>query len=315
MDPPPDPPLRFPTPRGPFLNVETTSIGGAPPTGTLDLSVIGPIRFAAASGRPMTVDRREQHIAASGEDVIQLLFLDAGRAVVRQEGREAHLEVGDFTLLDVGRPFTVRFPQHFTTRVFEFPRAGLGIAERDLARLTATALRQDHALSAFLIPFLRQLSAQSAALHPQTREHLAHNVTAILATLILDHLQDAPLPDPARRTLVLRVKSFIMNNLALPELSPQLIAVEHNISVRYLHKLFASESTTLSRWILRARLERCHRDLSIVDLRTVSVAGVARQWGFSSPARFSRVFRETYGLSPRQWQAESVARRAADGAR
>jgi AraC-like DNA-binding protein len=119
------------------------------------------------------------------------------------------------------------------------------------------------------------------------------------ATLIADRPRDAPVPDAARRTLVHRVKRFALDNLAHPELSPQLIAVEHRISVRYLHKLFAGESTTLSRWILRARLERCRRDL--ITTR-VPVAVIAHRWGFASAARFSRVFRAAFGVSPREFR-------------
>lgn len=260
---------------------------------------IGPIGLAQISGGgSTTVSRRGRHITAGG-DAVQLRFVDSGRCTARQDGREAHLETGDFTLLDAARPFSVHYPQPFTARIYQFPRTTLGIADRDMARTTAAPLRADHALSAFLLPFLTRLSTDGPTLHPQTRDQLARNVTAILATLITDHLQDAPLQDAARRTLVLRVKRYIMDNLAIPELSPQLIAVHHHISVRYLHKLFASESTTLSRWILRARLERCRRDLAV----TSGVAAVAHRWGFTSAARFSRVFRDAYGVSPREFQA------------
>jgi AraC-like DNA-binding protein len=119
------------------------------------------------------------------------------------------------------------------------------------------------------------------------------------ATLIADRPRDAPVEDAAHRALVRRVKRFILNNLARPELSPQLIAVEHRISVRYLHKLFAGEPTTLSRWILRARLERCRRDL--ITARA-PVAVIAHRWGFTSAARFSRVFGAAFGVSPREFR-------------
>ncbi|MGW0964073.1 AraC family transcriptional regulator [Streptomyces gelaticus] len=38
------------------------------------------------------------------------------------------------------------------------------------------------------------------------------------------------------------------------------------------------------------------------------MAAVAQRWGFVSPSHFSRAFRATYGMSPREWQAPHVPR-------
>ncbi|MFC3572373.1 helix-turn-helix transcriptional regulator [Streptomyces yaanensis] len=81
-----------------------------------------------------------------------------------------------------------------------------------------------------------------------------------------------------------------------------MIADAHNMSVRYLHKLFEQEEITVSRWILRQRLERCRRDLLRATGTAPTVARVARRWGFVSPSHFSRAFRAAYGMSPREWQ-------------
>jgi AraC-like DNA-binding protein len=34
----------------------------------------------------------------------------------------------------------------------------------------------------------------------------------------------------------------------------------------------------------------------------VSITYVAHRWGFVNATHFSRVFRETYGMSPRDWR-------------
>ncbi|GAB3264055.1 helix-turn-helix domain-containing protein [Kineococcus gypseus] len=272
---------------------------------TVAITELGSLRLAVVSGEGLLVRRGLEHVQADATEQERLLlaFMDRGRAVIRQDGHEAYIESEEFTLLDSARPFTSAIEVPFASRVFSFPKAALGVADRDLAQLTAVPLRRDHALSPFLLPFLGRLSSSGASLHPSTREQLARNVTDILATLISDHLTDAPLEDAARRTLLLRVKAYVQAHLDDPELCAQSIAVHHHISVRYLYKLFAGETTSLSRYVLHCRLERCRRDLTTVDPRSASVAQIAYRWGFSSPAHFSRVFRDAYAMSPREYQA------------
>ena len=109
-------------------------------------------------------------------------------------------------------------------------------------------------------------------------------------------------PEVARAMLA-RIKDYLLKHLAEPDLSPEMIAAAHHISVRYLHKLFEFEEITVGRWIQRRRLEMCRRDLARQATLGSSVAAIAQRWGFVSPAHFSRTFRATYGVTPREWQA------------
>ena len=80
---------------------------------------------------------------------------------------------------------------------------------------------------------------------------------------------------------------------------PCRIAREHNISVRWLYDNWTGELSVVQ-WIIRERLELARRDLA--GPRKQSIARVARQCGFTDPAHFSRRFRETFGMSPREWR-------------
>jgi len=100
---------------------------------------------------------------------------------------------------------------------------------------------------------------------------------------------------------------FIDRHLADPDVTPEVIARAHHISVRYLHRLFEAEDITVSRWIQRRRLQECRRELARREVAGRTIAAVARRWGFTSAAHFSRVFRATYGMSPVEWR-DSAAR-------
>ncbi|WP_307036051.1 helix-turn-helix domain-containing protein [Streptomyces canus] len=67
-----------------------------------------------------------------------------------------------------------------------------------------------------------------------------------------------------------------------------------------MHKIFEGEDTTVSRWIQSRRLEACRRDLLHREAANRTIVAVARRWGFTSAAHFSRVFRAAYGMSPQR---------------
>jgi AraC-like DNA-binding protein len=79
------------------------------------------------------------------------------------------------------------------------------------------------------------------------------------------------------------------------KLSEGTIAAAHLVSVRALHSAVDGLGMTLGGYIRRRRLARSYDDL-LVGSDPVSV--VARRWAFASPAHFSRVFRDRYGIPP-----------------
>ncbi|WP_323138284.1 MULTISPECIES: helix-turn-helix domain-containing protein [unclassified Streptomyces] len=132
------------------------------------------------------------------------------------------------------------------------------------------------------------------------------NTLLLVGTLLAERLgrdtQDTP---GGGLALPLRIKAFIDRHLANPDLTLAFIAREHRISVRYLHKLFENESTTAARWIQHRRLDECRSELARRSPVTPTVAAVARRWGFTNAAHFSRAFRAAYGTSPSEWRAGS----------
>jgi len=104
---------------------------------------------------------------------------------------------------------------------------------------------------------------------------------------------------------VLRIKAFIDARLDDPELSSATIAGAHHISVRYLQKLFENEQCTVTSWIRARRLERCRFDLADPQLGALPVSAVAARWGLPDASHFARIFKATYGHSPREYRLQS----------
>lgn len=290
-------PLDVSTPRDP---------SDAPFSGAVRTDRLGYLQISTVDADPERVSRTSRLIARDSDEYLLIGLQGRGPAVITQDGRDAFLRPGDFALYDTTRPYTLSFPDRFQMKVFQLPRQVLGLRESDLRRITGITHRGDEGPAAMVAPFLAGLAAGAASCRPQVGEMLARNAVDLLATLIAEHLgRDTAGTDAAHHALLLRIRAFIGRHLADPGLSPESIAAAHRISVRYLHRLFQYDGTTVSRWIQHRRLEECRRELSRPGRLTPAVAAVAHRWGFTSPAHFSRVFRAAYGMSPREWQARN----------
>ncbi|MEV5434151.1 helix-turn-helix domain-containing protein [Streptomyces sp. NPDC052701] len=278
-----------------------------PYTGTIYAGPVGPLGITTTHGDPLQV--RQTLPAAPGSDADHLNFClqDSGSFVIEQNRETTVLTPGTLTLFDTARPYTVTYPAPFRMHVFQVPRRLLTVRPTDLARMTAVPVAPDSDAAALVIPFLTGLTARKGRLAPHLGDQLARNAADLLATLIAERLdRQAPETgaDTAATALRIRLRAFIDQHLADPDLSPQTIADAHHISVRYLHRLFEHEGATVGRWILRRRLQAARRDLGRGGRTGPTVTAVAQRWGFTSTSHFSRAFRAAYGVPPSEWQAD-----------
>jgi AraC family transcriptional regulator, positive regulator of tynA and feaB len=226
-----------------------------------------------------------------------------GQSITCQDGREAHLSPGDFTLCDDTRPceihceaanrlLVVRIPEHLLRR-------HVACAER----LTAVAMSGAEPTGELLSVFIRQLWARySRGIDPAVATHITHAVLNLIAGAY------ALVPQAKRGRLSMsevhraRIRSYIEKHLTDHNLTPESIAEACNIKGRYLRKLYESEHESLTRYILRRRLEECASALASEAYRDRNVTDIAFSYGFNSVTHFGRVFRERYGVTPTEYR-------------
>ena len=108
--------------------------------------------------------------------------------------------------------------------------------------------------------------------------------------------------------LLLHAQAYIDANLGNPNLNPEQVARACFISTRYLHRVFAGQDLSVCDWIRSERLDRCRNDLADPAYADLSISAIASRWGLPSAPHFSRLFRDAYGCSPREFR-----RAATDG--
>lgn len=265
----------------------------------LDLSVV-------TSG-PQSVTRTPSHIARASDDYFLVSIQARGRGVVRQDGRDAVLEAGDFALYDSTRPYQLLFEDAFEQIVLKLPGERLRSVLRDTEALTATTVSGREGAGHLLLGMLRTLREDIDMLQPASALAVADGVQSILVA----GLQTLPaLRAPGLSNLtayhLARVKRRIDEQLGEPLLSVGRLAMELGLSESQIHRLFKSEPVTVSRYIWERRLDACSRDLLDPRLAGRPLTEIAYARGFNDAAHFSRAFRDRFGCSPREWRQQRV---------
>jgi AraC-like DNA-binding protein len=105
------------------------------------------------------------------------------------------------------------------------------------------------------------------------------------------------------------ILAYTRQHLREQDLTPQRIARHRNISLRYLYKLCGTADIRLMDWIVQQRLEGARHDLGRPDRNALTIAAIARHWGFKDARHFSARFRQSYECSPREWRAGATTAR------
>ncbi|MBV8179715.1 MAG: helix-turn-helix domain-containing protein [Mycobacterium sp.] len=253
--------------------------------------------------------RTRKLISSTDPDYLKVSVQMHGSAVVSQGDQQAALGPGDFVLYDTARPYQYSAGTSVHLRTVVFPRDALRLSPAQLQRLTTRPISGREGLgfvvSQYFAALGRQLdtgvSSASWYLSAATLDLLGASFAELLACRGPTEL------DSGRAGLLFRVRAFIERRLGDPDLDGATIAGAHHISVRYLQKLFEGQDQTVTGWIRTQRLEHCRRDLANPALADEPVTSIAAHWGLVDPPHFSRLFKSTYGLAPRDYRARALS--------
>lgn len=257
------------------------------------------LQLMESSSSPVMVSRGGRYLADGNDDVV-LAIARSGAIVINSGGREQGLSAGEAVVLSGGEAASyqrTRTGQSLTLRV---PRA----------LFDSTVVSVEDAL-------MRPISGRGALkLMEDYATWLLHagNVDQQLLNLSVRHIQDllilaigptADFADTARtrglRAARLKLaKSWIAANSHRHELSVAALAAHLNVTPRYVQRLFETDGTTFSEFVLALRLARAHRLLCEPRVNAAAISAIAYDVGFGDLSYFNRRFRRQYGMTPRE---------------
>jgi AraC-like DNA-binding protein len=94
------------------------------------------------------------------------------------------------------------------------------------------------------------------------------------------------------------IKADIVRNLRREDVSVNALAVRHRMTPRYIQRLFESEGTTLSRFVLGQRLVQAYRMLTDPRHAHRAIGMIAYDVGFGDLSTFNREFRRRFDVTP-----------------
>lgn len=280
---------------------------------------LGDVSMASIACRaPYRFRRTQELIRRSDPEAYRLVLNLRGHSGVVHERQYAELVPGDLALYDTSSPFAGWRGSGGVTNEWimaTFPRSLLPISPRIIAPLSGRRLPGQDGIGALVTGMMHHLARDMHGYRPADRLRLSHTFLDLLTTLLLHEAESSGIEgaEAQRRTLMMQIYSFVRHRLGDSALSPERIAAAHNISVRTLHRLFATQNVTVAAWIRTQRLERCRHDLIDPALRDHPVHAIAGRWGFSSHAHFTRAFRAAYGISPGDYRRRTLPSRPSSG--
>jgi AraC family transcriptional regulator, positive regulator of tynA and feaB len=250
------------------------------------------------------VYRKRQDVNIDDQNFFYLVIQQRGRSRMAQGSDDADLATGDLILLDSSQPsdfyyhglsqqLSIILPRYLVDEVFRHKPVRSG--QRIPGDLKVSRMITLLATSA--LPFENPEREEGQVF----LEALASLLKPVACITKLGEV-------PAQNHHLLRkAMVFIDATLDQGQISAEMVAQELNVSVRTLYRLFAQSGTSIGRYVIDRRLERCA--LSLAESRhDRSISLIADQAGFADISHFSRAFKQKYGIPPRLWRQKKLGK-------
>lgn len=285
------------------LDIDATDMAGPGFDGRIVQHTRGHLNFSEVLADGHVAVRSKHQVAKASEDCFLVLIQRLGESWIEQDGRSTWLRQGEFAICDSSRPYQMRLPQRFHHQVLKIPGRVLRESTGSPERFTARAVATDRLAGRLFLGMVDMLGDSTVDLTSREAAGVGDSLVDLLGAAIgsLDE-STLPLPKNIERFHRERIKELVRSRLFDTDLTVESVATGVNLSLRYVHALFASEPMTLSSWIWHERLEAGRRALLTDAMARRPVTDIAYSVGFKDPGHFSRMFKAAYGASPRDFR-------------
>jgi AraC-like DNA-binding protein len=271
---------------------------------------LGNVRVCSIRSNATRVERTPRLARDSMPPSIFLAVQIAGSSLILQNGRQAVLRPGDLAFSESSSPYTLLDEHGIRQHFFSIPIAALALPRDAVQQLSAVTLSPGHPIADLAATYFGRLAARPDIFTEPGADAVGRPSTELVRALLATHMDAAGLAkESLETTLGLRIMEYARAHLGEPTLSVAQIAAAHHISVRHLYNLLGRDGVSLGEWLRESRLEQCRAELSRPSAGQRTIAAIARRWGFADPSSFGRLFRDRYGLTPREWRAASAPTR------
>lgn len=285
---------------------DVRSEGGHAFHGRLAVQPVGAISLSRIISTPVTYRRRPLQIAAHAEGYHLVTIPLGGDLFFEQEAAHARCPANCFLTERGDLPYELHQPGENELLVLRLPESLLdGYMPRGHSFQGRTVGRPV-GFSGLFIDFMRSVTANADGLDATGGPVIARQLLELLALALVEGDRSFESSEGTVASAHLRrIKAAIRRRLHEADVTPARIAADCGLSVRYLHRLFATAGTTMGRWTTEQRLVEA--DGALRDPRNrASLAMVAHLHGFTDQSQFCRHYKKRFGRTPGETRAEVV---------
>jgi AraC-like DNA-binding protein len=238
--------------------------------------------------------RTEKHARFTGPERVVFVLHDGPPGSYVHDEKAFRLDRGALYVTDLNSCYSYTRPGDGTARIIQIERSALGMSVEQI-QLAASRLPSSP-LYALLRSHIVELGRKAETISDGNEAAAVGEATAMLAASFLKTALASPETTTVADFLLDRIRAYVNEHSARPDLSPAMVAAEHHISTRYLFKIWASQPLSLMETIFSARLAEARRLL--ITHPTMPIIEVAYRCGFENVSHFSRRFHQTFGTPP-----------------
>lgn len=272
---------------------------GAPFRVDMAVRALPGLFLASSSISPLRL-LRTPPLAADGNDDIGF-SISSSRGAISQLGHEVSYGPGDAVLAmaDQAAKWAAASPARIVC--LHVHRAELAplVTNLDPAAVLRLVPPDSEALQ-YLLGYIRFLQDRGTTMNEDLARAAAVHVRDLFA-LVLGATRDGTVLAEGRGLRAARlqaIKRHIADNLGAGRLTVGEVAARHRVAPRYVQRLFESEGTTFSEYVLNERLALAFRKLADPAHASWTVSAIALDAGFGDVSYFNRCFRRRFGMRP-----------------
>lgn len=271
--------------------------------GRVTSRAFGDVHVSLVTSGAHSARRLPESIHPDDVRYVKLSLQLAGISVYTQDGRSATVGPGDLVIYDTSRPYAMDTAEDVESFVVMMPPSVLSLSRSNVDLLSARVLAATSVVGECAAPFMRQFVRRFESLSTEDGGRLIRAFLSLVDAIL--HAELSSLTGDISDFD--RIRNYIEDHLDEETLTPARIAQENFISLRSLQYLFQDHGTTVSQFLRSEKLDRCSLDIASPAFTDETVAQIASRHGFHTPASFSRLFKQRFGLSPGKWRTRALS--------
>lgn len=289
-----------------LLRASVDPLSDGPFEADASLRILPGLRIGSGTIGP-SVNRRARHTIASDNDDFVLIVNGEGSVQATQRGRDVALDKGDGYLLACSETSTYNQITKGKMLAIRFSASAVAPMAPNLYDQIAFKIPRQNETLQLLQNYARLLDAQPLS-SPELRQRVVAHTNELVALLLNPTRENADIAEQGglRAGRLAAIKSYVANNLGRHELSVNEVANSNGLSPRQVQRLFESDGTTFSEYVLGRRLAFVYRALTSPRAMHRGIGDIVLDAGFGDLSYFNRAFRRRFGMSPSEVRGRQV---------